>query len=98
MSEEDLEFHNILPPQSEVPVFNCVVHITTDDNGLVFANVANLSGIQCQGNSQRDALSKIVPLFKQRVGALHRSGEAIPWIETETPSKGTQELHVPVHL
>ncbi|MDC0574932.1 hypothetical protein OAO39_03265 [Pirellulaceae bacterium] len=98
MPDENLGLPGIVPPQSDVPVFNCVVHVTIDGEGQVFAKTANLAGIECHGNSQLNVLSKIVPLFKERVGALHRSGEPIPWIDVEAPTDDTQVLLVPVHL
>ena len=98
MENENYELPGIIPPQSAVPVFNCVVYLTTDGQGQVFAKAANLAGIECHGNSQRDVLSKLVPLFKEHVGALHYSGEIIPWIDVETPPADTQVLLVPVHL
>jgi hypothetical protein len=98
MPKENFGLPGIVSPQSDVPVFNCVVHVTTDGEGQVFAKTANLAGIECHGNSQRDVLRKIVPMFKERVGALHRCGEPIPWIDIETPTGDTQVLLVPVHL
>ena len=98
MPNENSGLPDIVPPQADVPVFNCVVHLTTDGQGKVFAKAANLAGIECHGNSQRDVLSKLVPLFKEHVGALHKSGEPIPWIDVETPPADTQVLLVPVHL
>ncbi len=98
MSDENFGLPGIVPQQADVPVFNCVVHITIDGEGQVFAKTANLAGIECRGNSQRDVLSKIVPLFKERVGELHRAGDPIEWIDVEKPTADTQVLLVPVHL
>ena len=98
MQDQDSGLPEIVPSVPDVPVFNCVVHLTTDGQGKVFAKAANLAGIECHGNSQRDVLSKLVPLFKEHVGALHKSGEPIPWIDVGTPPADTQVLLVPVHL
>lgn len=98
MPNQNSGLPDIVPTQPSVPVFNCVVHLTTDGQGQVFAKAANLAGIECHGNSQLNVLSKLVPLFKKHVSALHHSGEPIPWLEVETPTADTQVLLVPIHL
>ena len=98
MPNQNSGLPDIVPAQPNVPVFNCVVHLTTDGQGQVFAKAANLAGIECHGNNQRDVLSKLVPLFKKHVSALHSAGEPIPWLEVETPTADTQVLLVPIHL
>ena len=98
MQDDNSGLPDIVSGKPEVPVFNCVVHLSKDDQGQVIAKVANFSAIECRGHSQRDVLSKIVPLFKERIGALHNSGESIPWTDPETPDTDTQVLLIPVHL
>ena len=83
----------------DVPVFNCIVYISRNLDGGVRARVANLPGLECTAASERDALSKIVPAFKQRVGELMRSETPIPWIEPPTPAESDEQTrHIPVHL
>ena len=98
MQDQESGLPDIVPSVPDVPVFNCVVHLTTDGQGQVFAKAANLAGVECHGIHQRDAISKLVPLFKARVAELHNSGEPIPWIDVETPTPETQVLLIPVHL
>lgn len=83
----------------EVPVFSCIVYVSKSATGEVQARVANLAGIETCGSSEREALSKIVPAFKQMVAELNSSGQAIPWIEPASPKlAGEQERLIPVHL
>jgi hypothetical protein len=58
----------------------------------------NLVGLESTGASERDALTKLVPAFKQRVGELVQSGEPIPWIDPPAPKEGQQKRFIPVHL
>jgi hypothetical protein len=84
---------------ADVPVFNCIVYVSPDTGGGVRARVANLPGIGCIATSEREALGKIVPAFKRRVGELMRSETQIPWIEPPTPTEpGEQKRFIPVHL
>ena len=83
----------------DVPVFNCIVYISLNSDGGVSARVANLPGLSCTAASEREALSKIVPAFKQRVSELMRSETPIPWIEPPTPAEPEEQTrHIPVHL
>lgn len=85
------------PPN--VPVFSCIVYVSPDAGGGVRARVANLSGLECTAASEREALGKIVPAFKQRLGDVMRSGTQIPWIEPPMPARpGEQKRYIPVHL
>ena len=84
---------------TDVPVFNCIVYISPNSDGGVRARVANLPGLECTAASERDALSKIVPTFKQRVSELMRSETPIPWIEPPPPAESEEETRrIPVHL
>ena len=96
--DAELNTNNRLKP-SDVPVFNCIVYICPDSGGGVRARVANLPGLECKAASERDALSKIVPAFKQRVGELMRSNTPIPWIEPPASAESDEATrHIPVHL
>lgn len=84
---------------ANVPVFNCIVYVSRDSAGHVRARVANLAGLEFTAGSEREALSKTVPAFKQRVTELTQSGTQIPWIEPPLPpDPGEQTRFVPVHL
>lgn len=87
------------PVSSNIPVFNCIVHVLRDSDGTVSARVANLPGIVCRASTERDVLSKIVKEFKQMVKELSEKGSAIPWIDPPS-SKGPNEQtrFIPVHL
>ena len=81
-----------------IPVFNCVVYVSPVAGG-VRARVANLPGLECTAASEREALAKIVPAFKQRVAELMQSDTPIPWIEPPAPAEpGEQKRLIPVHL
>ena len=81
-----------------VPVFSCIIYVSTNAGG-VQARVANLAGIECTAASERDALGKIIPAFKRRVGELMQGGTPIPWIEPPTPAKPDEQTRfIPVHL
>jgi hypothetical protein len=83
---------------ADVPVFNCVVYLSRG-GGCVKARVANLAGFEAAAPSEREALAKIVPAFKQRVVELTKAGTPIPWIDPPEPAaEGEQTRYVPVHL
>ena len=83
----------------EVPVFNCLVYVASRQQGGVRARVANLPDLQCEAASEREALAKLVPAFKKRVGDLTSSGTDIPWIDPPMPVvDGEQTRFIPVHL
>lgn len=83
----------------EVPVFNCLVYVAPRATGGVRARVANLAGLDCEAASEREALAKIVPAFKQRVAELTASGTDIPWIEPPLPVGADEQTRfIPVHL
>ena len=65
----------------EVPVFSCVVYVSKNGAGGVHARVANLAGFECDAANEREALSKLVSAFKQRVVELTAGKMPIPWIE-----------------
>jgi hypothetical protein len=49
--------------------------------------------------SEREALAKLIPEFKQRVGEFLGTGAPIPWIEPTPPVEpGEQVRFAPVHL
>jgi hypothetical protein len=84
---------------AEVPVFSCIVYVSPDAGGGVRARVANLPGLECTAGSEREALGKIVPAFKRRIGEQMRSGNQIPWIDPPAPAEAGEQIRfIPVHL
>lgn len=84
---------------ADVPVFSCLVYVSPAAGGGVRARVANLAGFECTAASERAALSKLVPAFKQRVGELMQNKTPIPWIDPPSPAEaGEQTRFIPVHL
>jgi hypothetical protein len=83
----------------DVPVFNCIVYVSPDAGGGVRARVANLAGLVCTAASEREALGKIVPAFKRRIGEQMHSETQIPWIEPPIPAEAGEQIRfIPVHL
>ena len=89
---------NDLKP-TDVPVFNCIVYVAAQANGTVRARVANLPGLKCDAQSEREAMSQLVPAFKLRIAELVNNQVSIPWIEPPLPIEpGEQIRFVAVHL
>ena len=85
-------------PAANVPVFSCLVYVSQQEGG-VRARVANLAGIEFIAGTERAALGKIVPAFKQRLVEFMQGDEPIPWVEPPSPIEpGEQKRFVPVHL
>ncbi|MFP6614400.1 MAG: NAD(P)H-binding protein [Pirellulales bacterium] len=83
----------------DVPVFGCIVYVSSDDRGGVRARVANLAGLDCTATTEREALAKIVPAFKQRIAELLQSKAAIPWIDPPVLLESDERKRfIPVHL
>ncbi len=81
-----------------VPTFGCIVYVSKVDGG-VSARVANLPDLKFAGSSERDALSKLVPAFKESVRASMMAGQEIAWIDPPLPIEDhEQKRFVPVHL
>ena len=86
-------------PQS-VPVFNCrVIVAPRDAAGKVVARAAELADLSASGDSDREALQKLVAAFKAKMAAHVAADEEIPWIKPgDKPLPGERELFVAVHL
>ena len=92
----DLSKH-VIP--ADVPVFNCLVYVSPGPAGGVRARVGNLAGLQVVAASEREALAKIIPAFKQQLGELMQSGAAIPWIDPPLDAEPEEQTRfIPVHL
>jgi thiamine pyrophosphate-dependent acetolactate synthase large subunit-like protein len=84
---------------ADVPVFNCIVYVSSAADGGVQARVANLAGLECSAANEREALGKIVRAFKARVAEHLQNKSAIPWIEPPAAAvAGEQKRYIPVHL
>lgn len=86
------------PPPANVPVFGCMVYVSATEGG-VRARVANLAGLECTAASERAALGKLIPAFKQRISQHLGAGESVPWLDPPAQAEaGEQTRYVPVHL
>ena len=70
-----------------VPVFNCVVYLATRPDGRVHARIANLAGLECDGQSERAVLQSIVAAFKRRLVELQATQTQISWITPPLPAE-----------
>lgn len=83
----------------DVPVFNCIVYVSKNSIGGVHARVANLAELELDAGTEREALSKLVPKFKQRVADFTAAKTPIPWIEPPSPQAADEQVRlIPVHL
>jgi len=87
------------PAAGSVPVFNCVVHVGREPDGVFVARVANLPGIEARGQSEREALAQAIAEFKSTLARFQSNGEPIPWLEkTADLQPGEAERLIAVHL
>lgn len=83
---------------ADVPVFNCIVYVHPTPNG-VHLRVANLAGIECEANNEREGLAKIVRQFKEQTSRLLSENETIHWSDPiPEPRSDEQTRFIPVHL
>jgi hypothetical protein len=82
------------------PVFNCLVYLARqEEGGTVVARVANLAGIESEGQTEREALAQIVPAFKAAITRHLAAGQPIPWITNPAaPAQGEAQRLIAVHL
>ena len=98
MADANPQVRLIGEPQS-VPVFNCRAIVARAASGKFVARAAELAELSTSGDSQREALQKLVAEFKARMTAHVAAGEDIPWIKPgQQPQSGETELFVAVHL
>ncbi len=84
---------------SSVAVFNCVVHILREENGVICGRVANLPDLVFTAQTERDLLAKIVKEFKRVVREYSQSDAGIPWVEPPSPKTANEQTRlIPVHL
>ncbi len=84
---------------ASVPVYCChVVLGIADAQGRRTGRVANLSGIQTAGTSEREILLSLTRQFKAIIQRHHADGTEIPWVEAPVAAPGETERFIPVHL
>lgn len=94
MSTPDLPIGDTPKP----PAFGCVVYIRNADGGVT-ARVANLDGLEVRAANEREALGRLVPLFRAKVSEMTEQGTEIPWIEPPSPKRDDEQRRfLPVHL
>jgi hypothetical protein len=82
----------------DVPAFGCIVYVKSVGGGAS-ARVANLSGINVHGATERDCLAQIVLQFKKRVKEHLESDQSVPWVDPPVPIESDeQKRFLPVHL
>ncbi len=85
--------------RENVPVFSCIVYVSSDDDGQVRARVANFPGLQCVAASERQALATLIPAFKKRLIESMQDDAPIPWIDPPVDAEPQeQQRYIPVHL
>jgi predicted RNase H-like HicB family nuclease len=98
MSESNPKVRLIGEPQS-VPVFNCRVIVSRDRGGKFVARAAELADLSASGDSQREALQKLVAAFKAQMASYVSANQEIPWTKPgQQVQPGETELFVAVHL
>ena len=98
LHQQDNSENNTDPPEP-IPVFSCIVYVSSGDGGQVRARVANLPDLQCVAASEHQALATLVPAFKKRLIELMQKGVPIPWIDPPVdPEAQEQQRYIPVHL
>ncbi len=93
--------HPISPEdQQPVPVYDCRVYVGSPDaSGRVTARVATLADVSAEGRSEREALQRIVRIFKMTIAGYRERGEPIPWLDPPLePAVGEQTRWLAVHL
>lgn len=100
MSEPHSPQVRLIGEPQPVPVFNCrVIVAPRDAAGKVVARAAELADLSAVGDSDREALQKVVAAFKAKVAQHVAAGEEIPWARPgDTPQAGEREYFVAVHL
>ncbi|MEM6979444.1 MAG: hypothetical protein AAF539_07210 [Planctomycetota bacterium] len=81
------------------PSFGCLIYLRHIDNGGVHARIANLSGVEVSAPDERAALSKIVPMFRQKMAEAAENGTSLQ-LDPEPPPPDAGEIRrfLPVHL
>ncbi|MEM9366613.1 MAG: hypothetical protein AAGD07_11505 [Planctomycetota bacterium] len=100
MTSNEQRSHSLPQSAGETPpAYGCIIYIRSLESGGVAARVANLTGLQIEARNEREALSKLVPLFRDRMAAAQAAGEVLE-LETNPapPKEGEVKRFLPVHL
>lgn len=92
---KDLPIHT---DNSTVPVFDCHILLSKNDDGSLTGVVSNLPEVHGTAQNERDLLRKLMNEFKASVSRYTADGKTIPWQETRKPAPGEQQRWIPVHL
>ena len=85
--------------RKNVPLFSCVVYVSSTDGGQVRARVANFPGLQCVAANERQALATLIPAFKKQLVESMQDNTPIPWIDPPVDAEPQeQQRYIPVHL
>lgn len=80
------------------PAYSCLIYVRPVEGGIS-ARVANLPGIEITSSSERAALQKVVPAFRDMVAECVREGREIPWIDPPLPIDQAESRRImPIHL
>lgn len=84
---------------SDVPTFSCIAYVSRNPSGGVTARTANLEGIECTGATEREALGKLVSVFKEEVTDHMKGDQGVPWIDPPVDMEPDEQRRIiPVHL
>jgi len=99
MSDESSSRVKLIGTPQAVPVFNCRVIVSPRNAaGRTAARAAELADLAAEGETEREALQKLVAAFKARMAAHVAAGEEIPWVRPgQAPAAGEKELYIAVH-
>jgi hypothetical protein len=99
MSESPPHVRFVGSPQA-VPVFNCrAIVAPRNADGTVVARCAELANLSAAGDTEREALQKLVAAFKAKMAAHVAAHEEIPWVRPgEAANPIEKELLIAVHL
>lgn len=89
-----------ISPPLDVPVYNCHAYVAPRNaQGEVVARAANLANVTGCGNSEREALQKLIESFKATIVRHVAASESIPWLEPPSPPEaGEKQRLLAVHL
>ncbi len=90
--------HFVGPPES-VPVYNCRAAVLRNASGQATARATELHDLTASGDSEREALQKLVAAFKRKIAEHVAAGEAIPWrLPADPLAPCEKEFFIAVHL
>ena len=83
-----------------IPVYNCPAYLSPPDaNGQILARCATLPDVTARGANQREALARLVELFKQTLVGYRAAELEIPFCDPPvSPAPGEKAVYIAVHL